>query len=74
MERKNGMNLDEAIQMVKEVYVLACDLPYIKNPLAFALYSAWMYVDKGKKYRKEENEHGNGKNKTAKRSGEGTRK
>ena len=46
------MTLDEVIELLKEEYERAKGKEYIKNPLAFALYSVWKKVDSMKGKRK----------------------
>ena len=42
------MTIDNAIDMVRSEYEKALNLSYIRNPLAFALYSVWKKADKVK--------------------------
>ena len=40
------MNLDEAIEILKEEYEKANQLPWVWSPIAYAMYHAWERVDK----------------------------
>lgn len=44
------------VQEVNEMYQKAIDLPYIKKPLAWALYQVWKKHDKEDKSRRTDNE------------------
>ena len=46
------MTLEEAIELLKKEYERAKWKEYVKNPLAFALYSVWKKVDSMKGKRK----------------------
>ncbi len=46
------IKLDNAIKHLHEQYDKALKIEYIKNPLAWALYQTWKYVDKGNGTRK----------------------
>ena len=35
------MNLDEAIEILKEEYEKANQLPWVWSPIAYAMYQAW---------------------------------
>lgn len=39
------MNLDYAIELLKEEYERACQLEWVQNPLAYAVYQVWKKVD-----------------------------
>ena len=41
------IKLDNAIKYLHEQYDKALKIEYIKNPLAWALFQTWKYVDKG---------------------------
>lgn len=41
------IKLDNAIKYLQEQYDKALKIEYIKNPLAWALFQTWKYVDKG---------------------------
>lgn len=41
------IKLDNAIKYLQEQYDKALKIDYINNPLAWALYQTWKYVDKG---------------------------
>ncbi|MBP5433609.1 hypothetical protein [Ruminococcus sp.] len=41
------IKLDNAIKYLHEQYDKALKMDYVKNPLAWALYQTWQYVDKG---------------------------
>ncbi len=41
------LKLDNAIKYLQKQYDKALKIDYIKNPLAWALYQTWKYVDKG---------------------------
>ena len=41
------IDIDSAIKYLHEQYDKALKMDYIKNPLAWALYQTWRYVDKG---------------------------
>lgn len=49
------IDIESAIKYLHEQYDKALKMDYIKNPLAWALYQTWRYVDKGKGVR-ERNE------------------
>lgn len=40
------MTLEQAIALLRERYEKAKQSPYIKNPLAWALYQVWKIADK----------------------------
>ena len=40
------MSLDEAKKLIEEEYERAKTLPYVNDPLAFAMYQAWKRVDR----------------------------
>ena len=42
------MTIDNAIEILKSEYDKALNLSYVRNPLAFALYSVWRKADKVK--------------------------
>jgi hypothetical protein len=46
------VTLDEVIELLKEEYERAKGKEYVKDPLAFALYSVWKKVDSMKGKRK----------------------
>ncbi|WP_295094682.1 hypothetical protein [Ruminococcus sp.] len=52
------IDIESAIKYLHEQYDKALKMDYIKNPLAWALYQTWRYVDKGNGARKsgEQNE------------------
>lgn len=39
------MDIEKAIQIVREEYEKAKELSFVYNPVAYALYSAWKKVD-----------------------------
>lgn len=41
------IKLDNAIKYLHKQYDKALKMDYVKNPLAWALYQTWQYVDKG---------------------------
>ena len=49
------IDIESAIKYLHEQYDKALKMDYIKNPLAWAIYQTWRYVDKGKGVR-ERNE------------------
>ena len=49
------IKLDKAIKYLHEQYDKALKMDYVKNPLAWALYQTWRYVDKGNGARKKSN-------------------
>lgn len=49
------MTIDDAIKTLKDMYEIAQKMPFVFNPVAWALYQTWKVYDlKGKK--REENE------------------
>lgn len=40
------MTIEKALKLVEEEYNKAKDLSYIRNPLAYALYTVWKLADK----------------------------
>lgn len=39
------MTLDEAIEVLKEMYETALKMPFVFNPIAWALYQTWKVAD-----------------------------
>lgn len=50
------MTLEEAIRALETTYERAKRLPYVRNPLAYALYHVWKIADR--KPPKKEDRHG----------------
>ena len=44
---KMTIDIESAIKYLHKQYDKALKMDYIKNPLAWALYQTWKYVDKG---------------------------
>lgn len=42
------MTLEKAIKLLKAEYERAKNIPYVQNPLAWALYQVWKKVDEMK--------------------------
>ena len=49
LERKSNMALEKAKALLDEEYERAKKLEYVRDPVAFALYSVWKKADKEKK-------------------------
>ena len=45
-ERRCGMTLENAIELIKAEYEKATDSNYVNNPLAYALYQVWKKADR----------------------------
>lgn len=52
------IDIESAIEYLHEQYDKALKMDYIKNPLAWALYQTWRYVDKGNGARKSGESNG----------------
>ena len=46
------MTIEKAIHVLFENYDAVKDNPYIKKPMAYALYNTWQYADRTEKERK----------------------
>lgn len=45
------MDIEKALDMVREIYEKAKKLEYVRNPLAYALYKVWKIADEQKNRR-----------------------
>ena len=48
------MTLEEAIEIVREEYQKAIDLPWVWSPIAYAMYEAWKRIDNAERKKKHE--------------------
>jgi hypothetical protein len=48
------MTLEEAIEIVREEYQKAIDLPWVWSPIAYAMYEAWKRVDNAERQKKHD--------------------
>ena len=44
--RKRGMRLKTAIKRLEQEYERAKGLPFVRNPIAYALYQVWKEADR----------------------------
>ena len=47
------MTLEEAIETVRKMYEIGLNMPFVYNPVAWALYQAWKMADIKGKHKKE---------------------
>ena len=48
MARKKEITLEDAIDLLKKTYARAVQLPFIHNPVAWALYQTWREISEGR--------------------------
>ncbi|MGM9683135.1 MAG: hypothetical protein ACI3XQ_06015 [Eubacteriales bacterium] len=44
------MTLQQAILLLEKEYEIAKNLPFVRNPVAYALYQVWRMADDKRKY------------------------
>ena len=44
------MTLEKAILLLEKEYEIAKNLPFARNPVAYALYQVWRMADEKRKY------------------------
>lgn len=47
--KERRMTLDEALEIVRDEYQKALELPWVWSPIAYAMYQAWKRVDKAER-------------------------
>ena len=47
------ISIEKALGMVKDEYLRAVSLPFVENPLAYALYRVWRRADINKQNRRK---------------------